>query len=189
MSVLTSVTAREPICGEGSDDAPGDPRWELGPSRLRALVAYGRKVYHLDERFDAIADGRREPVTPAPAIAKMIYATGLLRIRSLNALEPKLDETTFKSLIGARSRAGRVCSADTVARSLVTMKHDPVRQGSISTIAQAERNKVFREGWHGALRYVAIDGWEPFSSYNRCCDHCLIRHVARRQLHLGTDDN
>lgn len=75
----------------------------------------------------------------------------------------------------------KLCSADTVARSLVAMKSEPVRDLSISIIAQAERNKVFREGWHGALRYFAIDGWEPFNSYHRCCDQCLVRHVKVKQ--------
>jgi hypothetical protein len=42
---------------------------------------------------------------------------------------------------------------------------------------KAERNKVFREGWHGALRYVAIDGWEPFCSRYRHCLECLARWV------------
>jgi len=48
---------------------------------------------------------------------------------------------------------------------------------SLSIIAKAERNKVFREGWHGAMHAVAIDGWEPISSYHRHCQHCLVRHV------------
>ena len=44
-------------------------------------------------------------------------------------------------------------------------------------IDKAERNKVFREGSYGALRCVAIDGWEPFASYDRHCPHCLVRKV------------
>jgi hypothetical protein len=50
-------------------------------------------------------------------------------------------------------------------------------------IARAERNKVFREGWFGALRYVALDGWEPFSSYKRRCPECLVRHVKFKDRH------
>ena len=50
----------------------------------------------------------------------------------------------------------------------------------ISVIQQAERNKVFREGWYGALRFVALDGWEPFCSYHRHCSHCLTRLVERK---------
>ena len=45
------------------------------------------------------------------------------------------------------------------------------------SIDKAERNKVFREGSYGALRCVAIDGWEPFASYDRHCPHCLVRQV------------
>jgi hypothetical protein len=52
-------------------------------------------------------------------------------------------------------------------------------------IAKAERNKVFREGWHGALRYVAIDGWEPFCSRHRHCSECLERRVRVK----ATDDS
>src|SRR5437016_13707724 len=38
------------------------------------------------------------------------------------------------------------------------------------------RNKTFRDGY-GALRCVAIDGGEPFSSYDRHCPNCLVRRV------------
>ena len=44
-------------------------------------------------------------------------------------------------------------------------------------MAKAERNKVFREGWHGALRYFAVDGWEPIRSRHRHCRECLVRRV------------
>jgi hypothetical protein len=44
------------------------------------------------------------------------------------------------------------------------MDLDSVRALSVEMLKKAERNKVFREGWHGALRYFAIDAWEPFCS-------------------------
>jgi Transposase DDE domain len=44
-------------------------------------------------------------------------------------------------------------------------------------VDKAERNKVFREGSYGGLRCVAIDGWEPFCSYDRHCPQCLVRRV------------
>jgi hypothetical protein len=64
---------------------------------------------------------------------------------------------------------------------LRAMKPSSARKVSDGTLAQAERNKVFREGWIGALRYVAIDGWEPICSYKRHCKHCLVRHVSVKQ--------
>ncbi len=56
-----------------------------------------------------------------------------------------------------------------------------VRALSVDIVAKAERNKVFREGWHGALRYVALDGWEPISSRRQHCDRCLVRQVPVKQ--------
>jgi hypothetical protein len=50
-----------------------------------------------------------------------------------------------------------------------------LRAISVLMLAKAERNKVFREGWHGALRYFALDGWEVFSSRSRHCSECLER--------------
>jgi hypothetical protein len=37
---------------------------------------------------------------------------------------------------------------------------------------------VFREGWYGTLRFVALDGWEPFKSRKRHCPACLTRQVS-----------
>jgi hypothetical protein len=105
-----------------------------------------------------------------------VFYTGLLRIRSFNALEPRLGEKPFLGLVGASERE-RLCSVDTVGRALCRMELSSVRAVVVAMLAKAERNKVFREGWHGALRYMAIDGWEPFCSRHRHCPECLERRV------------
>jgi hypothetical protein len=112
-------------------------------------------------------------------VASSVFFCGLLRIRSFNALEPRLREKPFVRLAGGT--AERLCSADTLSRSLRSMALDSVRALSVGLVAQAERNKVFREGWIGALRCVALDGWEPICSYNRHCDGCLVRLVKVKQ--------
>ena len=116
-------------------------------------MAYGRKVYGLGERLRGVVDTRRAPRTSAGLVAAAVFYTGLLRIRSFNALEPRLGEKPFLRLIGAAAEKERLCSVDTVGRSLCRMEPDSVRAISMAILAQAERNKVFREGWHGALRY------------------------------------
>ena len=141
------------------------------------MVAYGRKVYGIGERLRGIVDSRRAPQTSAELVAATVFYTGLLRIRSFNALEPRLGEKPFLRLVGAAPERGRLCSVDTVGRSLCRMDLDSVRAVSLAMLAEAERNKVFREGWHGALRYMAIDGWEPFCSRRRHCTECLDRRV------------
>jgi len=163
------------------DSAVADPH-AVGNGRLRQCVAYGRKVYDLRGKLEKITDSRVDPSIATYAVAAAVFFCGLLRIRSFNALEPKLGEKTFIHLVG-HSPAGRpkLCSADTLGRVLSDMGMDGLRALSTHLVAKAERNKVFREGWVGALRYVALDGWEPISSYHRHCDACLVRLVKVKQ--------
>jgi hypothetical protein len=149
----------------------------VGAGQLRRMVAYGRKVFDLGALLGRVVDSRRAPRTSPRLVATSVFYTGLLRIRSFNALEPRLSEKPFLRLVGAAPQSERLCSVDTVGRSLCRMGLLSVRAVSVTMIAKAERNKVFREGWHGALRYVAIDGWEPFCSRHRHCPECLVRRV------------
>jgi hypothetical protein len=141
-------------------------------------VAYGRKVFDLGNGLGRVVDTRRTPRTAASLVAAAVFYTGLLRIRSFNALEPRLREKPFLRLVGAAPERLCLCSVDTLARSLCRMDLDSVRAVLVSMVEKAERNKVFREGWHGALRYVALDGWEVFCSRHRHCPECLVRQVS-----------
>jgi len=143
-------------------------------------VGYGRDVYDLRERLAGVRDSRQEPVTSADLVAASIFFCGLLRVRSLNALEPKLGEKTFRRLVGAPPQLEVLRSADTLSRSLRKMALETVRGVSLGMVTKAERNKVFREGWVGALRYMALDGWEPIRSWLRHCKHCLTRQVKMK---------
>jgi hypothetical protein len=149
----------------------------LGRGRLRDLIAYGRKTFDLREGLEAIRDSRQSSTISTYIVAAAVFFTGLLRIRSFNALEPKLREPSFMRLVGETTEREALASADTMSRVLRGMDLPSVRALSIGIVAQAERNKVFREGWIGAMRYVALDGWEPISSYERHCDQCLVRRV------------
>jgi hypothetical protein len=142
------------------------------------MMAYGCKVFGLGSGLGRVGDTRRTPRTSAALVAAAVFYTGLLRIRSFNALEPRLTEKPFLRLVGAAPERKRLCSVDTVARSLCRMDLVSVRAILVAMVQKAERNKVFREGWHGALRHVAIDGWEPFCSRHRHCPECLVRRVT-----------
>lgn len=139
-------------------------------------------MYDLAALLARVTDTRRKPETSAPLVAACVYFAGLLRIRSFNALEPKLGEKSFLRLIGAKKDGEQLCSVDTLSRSLWVMKLESLRAISVEILRKAERNKVFREGWHGALRYFALDGWEPFCSERRHCRQCLVRHVRRKGM-------
>jgi hypothetical protein len=142
---------------------------------LRQIVAYSRKVFDLGAWLGRVEDARRKPLTAPRLIAAAVFFTGLLRIRSFNALEPRLCEKPFLRLLGTPEDREALCSVDTLSRALRVMGLDSVRSISASIVAKAERNKVFREGWHGALRYFALDGWEPICSRHRHCRECLVR--------------
>jgi len=148
------------------------------PSRgwLRRIIAYGNSAFDLRERLAAVTDSRQEARVPTFAVAAAVFFCGLLRVRSFNALEPKLSERTFCRLTD--SRHDKPFSADTAGRVVRAMDIETARALGVSIVSKAERNKVFREGWHGALRYVALDGWEPISSYHRHCPRCLTRKVS-----------
>jgi hypothetical protein len=145
--------------------------------KLRQIVCYARKVYGLGRQLGRVVDGRRKPRCAAASVAAAVLYTGLLRIRSFNALEPKLSERPFLRLVGMPEDRAWLCSADTLGRALRVMDLEVLRGIAVSIVQKAERNKVFREGWHGALRYVALDGWEPICSRNRHCPACLVRQI------------
>ncbi len=156
--------------------AESAPQPEPGAGWLRRIIAYGRKAFDLREGLEALTDARQEPRVQTFSVAAAVFFCGLLRVRSFNALEPKLSERTFCRLIDAP--ANKPFSADTMGRVVRAMHLETARALGVSIVTKAERNKVFREGWHGALRYVAIDGWEPISSYHRHCPKCLTRNVT-----------
>ena len=154
----------------------------VGQGRLRQCVAYGRKVYDLRQQLETLTDARVDHDISTYVVAAAVMFCGLLRIRSFNALEPKLGEKTFINLIGEPvGDRSKLCSADTLGRVLRGMGIEGLRSLGAHMVSQAERNKVFREGWVGALRFVALDGWEPISSYHRHCSECLIRNVKLKR--------
>lgn len=162
--------------GRVAPGSTGEPDG-LGSGRLRQIVAYGREVYGLRGGFQRVRDDRRDPATSSSLVAAVVFFTGLLRIRSFNALEPRLGEKPFLRLVGADAGLEQLCSADTLSRALRVMDLARVRDLGVGIVDKAERNKVFREGWHGTLRYVAVDGWEPTRSRRRRCAGCLHRRI------------
>src|SRR5437660_859141 len=157
------------------------PDWLLNSDRkLHQFVKYVCKVFALPELLARLHDTRRHPQISTFDVVLSLLHAALLRIPSLNALEGDLKESDFQKLLGYEPTPGeKTFSADTVANGLDQLELDQVHAILEEIIATAERNKVFREGGYGAMRCVAIDGWQPFSSYDRHCPHCLTRTLQR----------
>ncbi len=82
-----------------SDPDPESDRYDLGAGKLRSFVAYANKVYGLRRWFEGLEDRRKDPTYPTPLIARALFFCGLLRVRSLNALEPQLQDRSFVTLV------------------------------------------------------------------------------------------
>lgn len=159
------------------------PAWLLNSSgKLHQFERYACKSFALATLLAGQSDSRRAPQIPTFDVVNSLFHTALLRIPSLNALEGDLKESDFQKLIGYQPTPEvKAFSVDVVANVLDKV-HLPGLRGALEQVVEkAERNKVFREGSYGGLRCVAIDGWEPFASYDRHCPHCLVRRVKGKR--------
>lgn len=155
------------------------PAWIEGSrSKLRQFEKYVCNVFALPDLLASLTDQRRAPEVPTFDVVNSLFHTAVLRIPSINALEGDLEEGDFQKLLGRQPTPDvKAFSADVVANVLDKLHLDGVQGAMEDVIGKAERNKAFRDGCYSALRCVAIDGWEPFASYNRHCTHCLVRKV------------
>jgi len=155
------------------------PTWiDDSRSKLRQFEKYVCNVFALPDLLAKLTDKRRDPKIPTFDVVNSLFHTAVLRIPSINALEGDLKESDFQKLIGRHPMQDvKAFSADVVANVLDKLHLNRVRAAIEEVIHKAERNKAFRDGCYSALRCVAIDGWEPFASYDRHCPHCLVRKV------------
>jgi len=155
------------------------PAWiDDSRSKLRQFEKYVCNVFALPDLFASLVDTRRAPKIPTFDVVNSLFHTAVLRIPSINALEGDLKEEDFQKLIGRHPTPDvKAFSADVVANVLDKLHLDDLHGAVQDVIHKAERNKAFRDGCYSALRCVAMDGWEPFASYDRHCSHCLVRKV------------
>jgi hypothetical protein len=159
------------------------PEWiDDSRGKLRQFEKYVCNVFGLPDLLARFVDTRRAPRIPTFDVVNSLFHTAVLRIPSINALEGDLQESDFQKLIGRQPTPEvKAFSADVVANVLDKLELHGIRKANEEVISKAERNKAFRDGSYGALRCVAIDGWEPFCSYDRHCPNCLVRKVKVRR--------
>jgi len=155
------------------------PGWIINSrGKLWQFEKYATKVFNLPGLLSSLSDGRRDPTYPTFDVVNSLFHAALLRLPSINALEGDLKDADFQKLIGLRPKQGtKAFSAEVIDNVLDKLEFDGLRGCVEEVIGRAERNKAFRDDTYGIFRCVAIDGWEPFCSYNRHCPHCLVRKV------------
>lgn len=163
------------------------PSWILDSrGKFHQFIKYACEVYDLPNLMRRLTDGRREPQFATFQVVNSIVHAALLRIPSINALEGDLKEADFQKAIGRTpTQDVKAFSAEVVYNVLDQLHAGGLRDGIEDMVWMAERNKAFREGSYGNLRVVAIDGWEPFASFDRHCSCCLERIVKVKNLTTG----
>lgn len=172
---------------EAEASVPLLPGWLLNSTRkLHQFQKYACKVYGLARLLGSFNDRRRSPSIPTLDVVSSLFHAAVLRRPSLNAIEGDLKRADYQMVIGRKPNPGiKVFSAEVLYNVLDKLDLGDLRRGIEDVIWKAERNKVFREGSFGALRCVAIDGWEPFCSYHRHCDACLTRDIQVKDKSTG----
>ena len=154
--------------------------------KLHLFLKYATNVYGLARMLGSFTDSRRRPVYSTLDVVNSLFHAALLRRPSINATEGDLKDEGFQKLIGREPKQGfKAFSAEVISNVLDKLDLQGLRNGIEDVIWRAERNKAFREGSYGTLRCVAIDGWEPFCSYDRHCPHCLTREVSVKKAATG----
>ena len=156
------------------------PAWILDSRRkLHMFEKYACNVYGLPRLLGSLTDGRRDPDIPTLDVVNSLFHGALLRRPSINAIEGDMKKADCQMAIGRKAEPDvKAFSAEVIYNVLDKLHIGDLRHGVEDVLWKAERNKAFREGSYGALRCVAIDGWEPFCSYDRHCSHCLTREVS-----------
>lgn len=163
------------------------PPWILNSDgKYQQFVKYACNVYELPRRLRSLTDGRRDPEICTFDVVNSLFHAALLRLPSINALEGDLKEADFQQVIGRKPTPDvKAFSAEVVYNVLDKLHIDGLRDGIEDVLWMAERNKAFREGSYGTMRDVAIDGWEPFASFDRHCECCLERKVKVKNPATG----
>lgn len=159
--------------------------------RLYQFIRYAVGVYYVGRIFKKLQDGRRDPDIPTQDVVVALFLAAVLRIPSLNDLEEHLRDGRFQKLLGHRGpryRGKALFSADTIADVLDTLEVRTLELALVQLIKKAERNKAFRDDTFGSFITVALDGWEPFCSYNRHCEGCLTRNVTVKKTDEDGND-
>ncbi len=163
------------------------PPWIVDThGKLQKFEKYACKVFDLPGLLGSLSDGRRDPTYPTFDVVNSLFHAALLRLPSINAIEGDLKDSDFQMLLGLKPKEGtKAFSSEVIDNVLDKLDLDGPRDCIEKVINKAERNKAFRDDTFGTLRCVAIDGWEPFASYDRHCPYCLTREVSVKNHTTG----
>lgn len=138
---------------------------------LSRVLAYGQKIFRLNEELEALPDQRTKPEIPAPVFVKAFLMLWLCRLPSLLALEQ-----AGRKGAGRRFLRHAMPGADQLANISEQLDLPGLRRILLRMYKRLGRNKVL-QAFQGH-RLAVVDGHEINASYRRCCEHCQTRKLT-----------
>lgn len=119
-------------------------------------------------------DGRQWCKTEIADVLRILFVGAVNGCGSINRIAQNVrGKHAAFNFMGRRPRP----SADALADALTKLPNANCLRAVLTEMARrAKRNKTVSAGRQGII--CAVDGYEVFSSRNRCCDECLQRHVT-----------
>jgi hypothetical protein len=133
-------------------------------------LAYAEKLYHLQDLFSQLEDSRQRPQIELKQVVGGAFLMMATQMGSLNALEQEQGKPFWERWLG-----GDLASADTIGRVYEGLEVEGLRLAVHWVYDRLKRNKALKPR-HG-FSVLIVDGHESSSSYLRCCEGCLERHI------------
>jgi hypothetical protein len=144
---------------------------------LPSFTRYLNKVFDFRAAAARLSDSRCNPQIPPSAVFLAAFHGFVFRLPSFQQLEAELNQPAFQRWIGA----DRAFRDDVLRYSLSGFALDGLQDMLVQSNRTLKRNKVFDAGRLQGRIVAALDGVEVLSSYSRCCEACLERHVQVRK--------
>lgn len=141
---------------------------------LPSFARYLDRVFDFRQASGGLQDARQQPEIPAPTVFRAVFHAFVFRLRSFQQLEADLAERSLQRWIGAE----RAFGDDVLRYSLCGFDLSGLEQMQVDINRKLKRNKAFDTGRVQGRIVAALDGVEVLSSYSRCCEQCLQRHVT-----------
>lgn len=133
-------------------------------------MAYGEKVYHLSALFSQLEESRLRPQIELRGVVGGAFVMMAAQMGSLHALEQERVNPFWRRWLGED-----LASADTTGRVYCGLELEGLRSALYEVYRRLKRNKALRQR-HG-FSVLIVDGHESSSSYLRCCQGCMKRHI------------
>ena len=135
--------------------------------------AYLDKVFGFSDLVTALPEGREFPQHPWKKVFDAVFLGAAMQIPSLLQIEAECCQGTLAKRVGP-------ISDDTIGYALQRQSPEPVFALSCEIARRLKRNGVLRSDWSRGLVVAAVDGIEICSSFVRCCDACMERHIEHK---------